>query len=188
MDSGLDSSLENTYGDLYTTTPTTDVSDTTALIGGLILLVLVVVVLIAMWRVFRKAGKPGWAAIVPIYNSVVLLQIIKRPIWWVLLLFLPIVNLVVTAVMAIDLAKAFGKGSAFGFLLNFLFSPIGQLILAFGGAQYQGGGGTPPASGTPAAPTAPVVPPAPTPVAAPMPAAPAPTPPATTPPATPPTV
>ena len=90
-----------------------------------------------MWRVFDKAGKPGWAAIVPIYNVIVMLEIAGRPIWWVALMFIPVVNIIVALVVAIDLAKAFGKSAVFGlglFFLGIIFYPI----LAFGGDTYAG--------------------------------------------------
>ena len=90
------------------------------------------------WKIYEKAGKPGWAAIIPIYNIYVMTKIIGRPWWWLLLLFIPIVNLIVTIIMAIDLAKSFGKDAAYGILLLWLFSIIGYLILGFGDAEYQG--------------------------------------------------
>ena len=89
------------------------------------------------WKVFTKAGKPGWAAIIPIYNYIVALEIAGRPLWWFILFFIPIVNIVVGIIVAIDIAKAFGKGTGFGVglaLLSFIFIPI----LGFGDAQYQG--------------------------------------------------
>ena len=67
-----------------------------------------------MWKVYTKAGKPGWAAIIPIYNFVVLMEIAGRPGWWVLLLFVPLVNIVVLAMVSIDVAASFGKSTAFG--------------------------------------------------------------------------
>jgi hypothetical protein len=93
----------------------------------------------SMWKVFTKAGKPGWASIVPIYNLVVILQIAEKPIWWILLLLIPIVNIVVAVMVYISFAKAFGKGTGFGLGLAFL-SLIFLPILAWGGAEYQGGG------------------------------------------------
>ena len=69
-----------------------------SLMEALILLVqLAVIVLLvaAAWKVFTKAGKPGWAALIPIYNIVVMLQMTGRPVWWILLLLVPLVNLVV---------------------------------------------------------------------------------------------
>lgn len=91
----------------------------------------------SMWVVYTKAGKPGWAAIVPIYNVIVKLDIVGRPLWWLLLLLIPLVNLVVWVVMSIDLAKSFGKDALYGIglaLLPFVFHPM----LAFGTATYQG--------------------------------------------------
>ncbi len=99
-------------------------------------IVVMIVVVVALWKVFTKAGKPGWAAIVPIYNSVVLLQIVGRPIWWVILLMIPCVSSVICIILMIDLAKSFGKGGGFTaglILLPFIFLPI----LGFGSATYQ---------------------------------------------------
>jgi hypothetical protein len=96
---------------------------------------LAVFVLAGFWRVFQKAGKPGWACLVPIYNLVVLLQIARRPVWWLLLMLIPIVNLFVTLVVVVDIARAFGKGVGFGlglFFLGFVFYPI----LGFSDARY----------------------------------------------------
>jgi hypothetical protein len=75
--------------------------------------------------------------IVPIYNIIVMLQIVGRPLWWIVLLFIPLVNFVVAILLAIDLARAFGKSEGFAvglILLGFVFYPI----LAFGSATYQG--------------------------------------------------
>ncbi|WP_328610112.1 DUF5684 domain-containing protein [Amycolatopsis sp. NBC_00345] len=101
-------------------------------------LVFTVLVIIALWRVFTKAGRPGWAAIIPIYNVYVLLKIAGRSGWWLILLLIPLVNLVVAIIVSLDVAKAFGKGGVFGFFGLFLFSVIGYLILGFGRARYTG--------------------------------------------------
>ena len=105
---------------------------------------LAVLVTAAWWKVFRKAGKPGWAAIVPIYNMIVLLEVAGRPLWWIFLFLIPLVNIGIAIVVNIDLARSFGKTTAFGVglaLLGVVFYPI----LGFGDARYQGpaGGGTP---------------------------------------------
>jgi hypothetical protein len=100
-------------------------------------LILLVVSLAGLWKTFEKAGKPGWAAIVPIYNSIVLLEIAGKPIWWILLFFIPCVNIVVFILVTIDVAKNFGQGAGFGiglFFLPFVFYPM----LGFGSAQYRG--------------------------------------------------
>jgi uncharacterized membrane protein YhaH (DUF805 family) len=89
----------------------------------------------ALWKIFTKAGKPGWAALVPIYNIIVLLEIAGKPAWWVVLLLIPFVNLIVGIVVAIAVAKNFGKGTGFGLglaFLGFIFAPM----LAWGDAQY----------------------------------------------------
>ncbi len=107
--------------------------------GGFLLaaLVLTVVVIIGWWKMFEKAGEPGWAAIIPIFNIIVLLKIAGRPVWWVVLYLVPIANIIVAIVVAIDIAKAFGQSAVFGFFLNFLLGGIGYLILGFGNYQYR---------------------------------------------------
>jgi hypothetical protein len=109
--------------------------------GVLIFLVLyfafIIFLIASFWKIFTKAGQPGWAAIVPIYNLVVLLQIVGRPVWWIVLMLIPLVNLVILVMVAIDLAKSFGKGAGFGIglaFLGFIFYPI----LGFGSAKYAG--------------------------------------------------
>ena len=84
----------------------------------------------------KKAGKPGWAAIIPIYNAIVLLEIANKPIWWILLFLIPCVGIVFYVLTLIDLSKFFGQSPAFSIgllLLPFVFFPI----LGFGGAQYR---------------------------------------------------
>lgn len=101
----------------------------------LVILALVVLEIAGLWKVFEKAGKPGWAAIVPIYNLIVILQIIKRPIWWIVLFIIPFVNIVVAIIAYIDLAKAFDKDALYGIallILGFIFLPM----LGWGEAQY----------------------------------------------------
>ena len=105
--------------------------------GSIVGLVIGILVIAGMWKVFTKAGKPGWAAIIPIYNVVVLLQIAGKPLWWIVLLFIPIVNIVIAAMVMINVAKAFGKGTGFALGLLFL-SPIFIPILGFSDAQYVG--------------------------------------------------
>ncbi len=103
----------------------------------IIYLAIIILIIAAVWKVYVKAGKPGWAAIVPIYNIIVLLEIVGRPLWWFLLFFVPLVNFIVAIIIYIDLAKSFGKSAGFGIGLLFLgiiFFPI----LGFGDAQYQG--------------------------------------------------
>ena|SRR5579872_6398177 len=111
----------------------------------IVMLAIGVVMIASMWKVFAKAGQPGWAAIVPIYNAIVLLQITGRPLWWIVLFMIPLVNLVVGILVAIDLAKSFGQSTGFAFgliFLGFIFFPI----LGFGSARYigpaAGGAGT----------------------------------------------
>lgn len=99
---------------------------------------LIVVLLAAMWTIFSKAGKAGWLAIIPIVNFFVMLDIAGKPWWWVIGLFIPIVNFVVIVLLWHGISTNFGKGTGFTLGLIFL-SPIFLLILAFGDAEYMGG-------------------------------------------------
>lgn len=107
------------------------------ILGWLLYMAVIVFYIFCMWKIYVKAGKPGWAAIIPIYNILVQLEIVGRPWWYLLLLFVPVVNIVIGIILLFDLAKVFGKGTGFGFgllFLSFVFIPL----LAFGDATYQG--------------------------------------------------
>ena len=121
-------------------------------------LILIAIYVIASWKIFEKAGQPGWAAIIPIYNFIVMLDVQGRPKWWVIWYLIPFVNyvsiLVMFIILCLDYAKRFGKDG--GFVAGLiLLNPIFLLILAFGSAQYQGvsAAAAPPAD-PPAAPPA----------------------------------
>lgn len=113
------------------------------LFGALLIpsLILIAIYVIANWKIFEKAGQPGWAAIIPIYNIIVMLDVQGRPKWWVIWYLIPVVlyvsALVMFIIQCLDYAKRFGKDGGFvaGLLL---LNPIFLLILAFGSAQYQG--------------------------------------------------
>lgn len=117
-----------------------DYSGAVAAGSGILMLVylaIAVLLIASMWRMFTKAGKPGWAAIVPIYNVVVMLEMVGRPVWWLVLFCVPFVNAVVGIIVTNDIAKAFGKGVGYTIgliLLSFVFYPM----LAFGPATYRG--------------------------------------------------
>ena len=99
------------------------------------MLAVFVLMIVSMWKVFTKAGKPGWAAIVPIYNAYVFLQIAGKPGWWLVLFFIPIANIIVGIIALLSFCKNFGKGG--GFAVGMLFLPIiFYPILAFGDAAY----------------------------------------------------
>ena len=103
-----------------------------------------VLALVAYWRIFDKAGQPGWASLIPIYNLVKLLQITDRSGWWILGFFVPFLNVFVFIRLVFDLSKAFGRGVGFGFGL-LLLSPIFLPVLAFGSSRYAGRAGALPA-------------------------------------------
>lgn len=106
----------------------------------LLMLAFAVVMIVSFWKVFTKAGQPGWAVIVPIYNMIVLLQIVGRPLWWIILAMIPLVNIAIGFIVMIDLARSFGKSTGFALglmFLGFIFYPI----LGFGSARYLGPAG-----------------------------------------------
>jgi len=104
----------------------------------LIYVTILVLMITSIWKIFSKAGKPGWASIVPIYNFIVLLEIVDKPWWWLLLLLIPIVNIVIIIIVYHKLSLSFGKGIGFTVGL-ILFGIIFLPILAFSDAKYVGG-------------------------------------------------
>ena len=106
---------------------------------GIIYFVFLLLIIISMWKIFTKAGRPGWYSLIPIVNGVVLCHIAGKSGWWLLLCIFVIPALF----LSIALAEKFGKGAGFGvglFFLGFIFLPM----LAFGDAQYRGAGAPPP--------------------------------------------
>ncbi len=107
------------------------------IVGMIVPLIIMAVMIAALWKVFVKAGQPGWASIVPIYNIVVLVQISGKPVWWVILFFIPLANFVAAILISIAIAERFGKSTGYGLglaFLGFIFYPM----LGFSDAQYQG--------------------------------------------------
>ena len=123
------------------TAPLTDAEAAAAasvVVLGLVLgLVAYVVGALGLMGVFRKAGRPGWAAFVPVYNTIVLLQVVGRPLWWFLLLLVPGVNVVVGIVLMNDLATSFGQGAGFTVGLV-LLSIVFVYVLWLGPSTYRG--------------------------------------------------
>lgn len=111
--------------------------DIVGIVFLLVYLAIIVLVIAGFWKMFVKAGQPGWAAIVPIYNIYVWLKIVGRPWWWLILFFIPIVNFIMTIVVGIDTAKSFAKSVLFGIGVA-LIPMICIPVLGFGSAQYVG--------------------------------------------------
>lgn len=103
----------------------------------IIVLAVGIVTLVGLWKMFTKAGKPGWACIIPFYSQYCQFEMAWGNGWLFLLMFVPCVNFVFMIMMWIKMAKAFGQGTGFGLGLFFL-NPIFVLILGFGSAQYIG--------------------------------------------------
>jgi hypothetical protein len=96
-----------------------------------------VIEIVGAWFMFEKAGEPGWAAIIPIYNYLIAIKIAGKQWWYLLLMLIPVVNLVIYIIILNGLAKNFGKGTGFTvglFFFRFIFIPI----LGFGNAVYIG--------------------------------------------------
>ena len=105
------------------------------LIFMLVILAVVVFYIACIWKIFTKAGQPGWAAIIPIYNIIVYLQVCQRPVWWIILYIIPFVNIVIAIILLFDLARVVGRSGAFAvglWFLGVIFLPI----LAFGDSRY----------------------------------------------------
>lgn len=120
-------------------------AETGAAIGGvlfmLIYLAVAAVLIAGMWKLFTKAGRPGWASLIPFYNIFVLLEIAGKPAWWLVLFFVPFVNIVIGILLGIEVAKKFGYSEVFGAIVCGLLG-IGYAIIGFGSAQYQGDAAT----------------------------------------------
>ena len=105
-------------------------------------LAITIFLIAAQWKIFTKAGQPGWACIIPIYNIYIMLKIVGKPWWWLLLMLIPFVNLIYAIWMINMLSKSFGKDEGFTvglLLLAIIFYPI----LGFGPAKYLGPYGDP---------------------------------------------
>ena len=106
----------------------------------IVILAIALVMIIAYWKIFEKAGKPGWAVLIPIYNLIVLLEIVGKPLWWIFLFLIPFVNIIFGIWVINLLSKSFGKNEGFTvglILLGIIFYPI----LGFGDAKYVGPAG-----------------------------------------------
>ena len=111
--------------------------DFVSVIFGILVIAVCVAMIAGMWKVFVKAGQPGWGCLVPIYNVILLLGMAGKPTWWIVLFLIPIVSLVAAVLVSIEIAKKFGQGTGYGLGLAFLpmfFYPM----LGFGSAQFQG--------------------------------------------------
>ncbi len=122
-----------------------------ALVGGIwiVFFAMMILMVVSLWKIYVKAGRPGWASLIPVYNLVVLLEVVNKPTWWVILTFIPVVNVVIGIMVLYNLAKIFGKGAGFTLglvILPFIFYPI----LAFGKSAYLGSA-MPPINAVPAA-------------------------------------
>jgi hypothetical protein len=100
-------------------------------------LVFAVLMIASLWRISSKAGRPGWASIVPTYNVYTLLKVVGKPGWWLILYFIPLVDLVIQIIVVLDLARSFSKGA--GYALGLIFLPfIFYPILGLGSAKCAG--------------------------------------------------
>jgi len=103
----------------------------------LISLAIGVLMLVAVWKVFAKAGEPGWASLIPFYNTYVEFRMAGYNPWLFLLLLVPVVNIVLALLVSYKIGETFGKGPVFNIVWMVLFPVVGWLILGFGDAQYR---------------------------------------------------
>jgi len=113
----------------------------------LALMIFFILTIIGMWKVFDKAGRPGWAAAVPVYNLIVLAEITGKPAVWAILALFPCAGYVLFLILCTELAKRFDKDVGYGIILG-VFAPIMFPILGFGDAQYIPIGTEPKVTGT----------------------------------------
>jgi hypothetical protein len=104
--------------------------------NGLIGFIFWVLVIIGGWKMLTKAGKPGWGIIIPFYNTYLLCKVGGSPGWWLILFFIPIVNIIIWLIVALRIAENFGHGAGYGILL-WLFPWLMLLVLGFGGDTYK---------------------------------------------------
>ena len=103
----------------------------------IIYLAFIVALIVAQWKIYEKAGRPGWEGIIPIYNLYILItKIIKKEWWWILLCLIPVVNIIAAIFIVHALVKSFGKDV--GVTILCFVAGIGYFILAFGDAKYIG--------------------------------------------------
>ena len=111
-------------------------------VWSIIFLALIVLSIAGLWMMFQKAGEEGWKAIIPIWNTLIILKIVGREWWWIILLLIPFLGFVIWIIVANDLSKSFGRGA--GTTVGLIFLPtIFTIILGFGDAEYQGPAGAP---------------------------------------------
>lgn len=173
--------MESTTG--YTTTAMTSTNssaDVVANILGVTIIIAVILialgVIVATWKIYKKAGQPGWSSIVPFYNYYILLKMVGRPAWWLApIMLIPYVNVAFIAIVYYDLGRSFGKSKLFNIFGLVIFSPYGLIKLGFGSDQYMGpaagptdGNVVPTVTPQPQPPVQPVAPAAPTPPATPV--------------------
>ncbi len=111
--------------------------DSVSPMSFIIPIIVSVILIIANWKIFTKAGKPGWAILIPIYNIIVMMQIIKKPLWWVIMLFIPFVNIVFGILIMYNLVLKFGQ-PGWHVVLAIFIGVIYYPYLAFSKAEYQG--------------------------------------------------
>ncbi len=127
--------IESTVGSSYSNAIAASMAVISVIM--IIFFIIGVITIIANWKVFTKAGKPGWTSLIPFYNMYQLFEVAGMNGWMFLLLLIPFVNFIIIIMLNINLAKAFGKDTGFAIGL-ILLNPIFMLILAFSDATYIG--------------------------------------------------
>ena len=130
------------YSDYYYDTPYDRLLDgfiyaLLAVMGVFFIIVLVVLIfsIVYNWIIFKKAKREGWESIIPIYNTIIKFQFLNIPMWMIIILFIPGINVVIPIVIAINMAKKFGKD--IGFAIGLIFLPIiFYPIIAFGKSEF----------------------------------------------------
>ncbi len=111
--------------------------------ASIVISIFALIVLVALWKIFTKAGRPGWYALIPVFNVYIMLKIVRKPGWLTLLFFIPYLGIIPQIIISVELGKAFGKSTAFTTILLVLL-PFGFFVIAFDDSKYLYGINKPP--------------------------------------------
>lgn len=119
------------------TGPGSGISRTSVYMIYLFTLLIILLMYAAQWRLFVNAGQSGWKALIPFYSTYTQFLIAGMSGWWIVALFVPLLDIYASVLLSLGTAEKFGKGTIFAVLGLILFAPVGYMYLGFGDAQFQ---------------------------------------------------
>lgn len=102
----------------------------------IVTLVITLIAIVGWWKLFSKAGYPGFLALIPLVNVVVYIMVGGRPWWWIILMLIPFINIIILFLVHLSVAERYGQGVLYAFGLFFLM-PVFAIILGFGPFEYR---------------------------------------------------